>query len=108
MATHDNIHIPGESLPHWIWFAIEFAIVLGIALAISHKITPIFEDAVGSPSLVCHQESHITVCEPPEEPEPNVAMLVWIFWGIVTAIFLGWYVIIRTLILKKPILRNRS
>jgi len=31
----------------------------------------------------------------------------WIFWGIAGAIFVGWYIIIRWLILKKPILENR-
>ena len=108
MVTHDNIHIPGESFPHWIWFVIEFAIVLGIALAISHQIVPTLEDMVLTNNWVCVQESHKSVCSQEEELAPNEGLLVWIFWGIVTAIFLAWYVIIRGLILKKPILRNRT
>ena len=108
MATHDNIHIPGESFPHWIWFTIEFFIVLGIALAISHQITLSLEDVVVTQNWTCVQESHKTICTQEEEVATNMPMLMWIFWGIVTAIFFIWYVIIRSLILKKPILRNRS
>ena len=108
MATHDNIHIPGESFPHWIWFTIEFFIVLGIALGIAHQITPALEDVVVSQNWVCIQESHKTNCSQEEEVTPNVQMLIWIFWAIVTAIFFIWYVVIRSWILKKPILRNRS
>ena len=44
----------------------------------------------------------------PNEIEAQiVGFLNWIFYGIVAAIFLGWYIIIRTLILKKPILETR-
>lgn len=108
MATHDNIHIPGQSFPHWIWFTIEFFIVLGIALGISHQLTPAFEDIVVSQNWVCIQESHITTCSQEEEVTTNVQMLIWIFWGMITAIFFIWYIVIRGLILKKPILGNRS
>ena len=108
MATHDNIHIPGESFPHWIWFTIEFFIVLGIALAISHQITLALEDVVVSQNWVCVQESHKTLCTQEEDVATNVTMLIWIFWAIVTAIFLIWYIVIRSLILKKPILGNRN
>ena len=108
MVTHDNIQIPGESFPHWIWFVIEFGIVLGIALAISHHIVPSLADMTLTHNWVCVQESHISNCSQEEELAPNEGLLVWIFWGIVTAIFLVWYVIIRGLILKKPILKNRN
>lgn len=44
----------------------------------------------------------------PDEIESQiVGFLNWIFYGIVAAVFLGWYIIIRTLILKKPILETR-
>ena len=46
MVTHDNIYIPGESFPHWIWFVIEFIIVLAVAVVISHQIVPTLEDMV--------------------------------------------------------------
>ena len=82
MVSHDNIHIPGESFPHWIWFVIEFIIVFAVSSLISRGIMGIFAEF--------------------EEPMQN-----WIFWGIVAAIFLGWYIIIRGLIIKKPILQNR-
>jgi len=108
VATHDNIHIPGQSFPHWIWFTIEFFIVLGIALGISNQLTPAFEDIVVSQNWVCIQESHITTCSQEEEVTSNVQMLIWIFWGMITAIFFTWYIVIRGLILKKPILGNRS
>ena len=107
MVTHDNIHIPGESFPHWIWFVIEFAIVLGIAALIAFQVTPTFEDAVTRQSLECVQESHESKCSL-GEPAPDENLLTWIFWGIVTAIFFVWYVVIRSIILKKPILQNRG
>ena len=83
MTTHDNIHIPTESFPHWIWFVIEFFIVLAVSALISREI------------MVAFQEY--------EEPLQN-----WIFFGIITAIFFVWGIIIRSIILKKPILRNRG
>ncbi len=83
MVTHDNIHIPTESWPHWTWYAIEFFITLAIAVVIAFKSTDAIEGL--SPEL------------------QN-----WVFYGIVTLIFLVWYIVIRGLILKKPILGNRS
>jgi len=32
----------------------------------------------------------------------------WVFYGIVSMVFFVWYIVIRGLILKKPILGNRS
>ena len=83
MVSHDNIHIPKESWPHWTWYAIEFFITLAIAVVIAFKSTDAIEGL--SPEL------------------QN-----WVFYGIVTFVFLVWYIIIRGLILKKPILGNRS
>ncbi len=83
MVTHDNIHIPKESWPHWTWYAIEFFITLAIAVVIAFKSTDAIEGL--SPEL------------------QN-----WVFYGIVTLVFFVWYIVIRSLILKKPILGNRS
>ncbi len=83
MVTHDNIHIPKESWPHWTWYAIEFFLTLAIAVVIAFKSTGAIEGL--SPEL------------------QN-----WVFYGIVTLVFFVWYIVIRGLILKKPILENRS
>lgn len=83
MVTHDNIHIPTESFPHWIWFVIEFAIVLAVSALVSREIMGIF---VGL----------------------EVTMQNWVYFGLITAIFGGWYIIIRGLILKKPILEGHK
>ena len=83
MVTHDNIHIPGESFPHWIWFAIEFVIVFAVATLISRAIMGNFADY-------------------------DEAIRNWMFWGIVAAIFLGWYIGIRSLIIKKPVLQGHN
>ena len=107
MVTHDNIHIPSESFPHWIWFTIEFFIVLGIAAGIASQVTPAFEDMLMTQSMFCEQKSHELECSLAEEAAPDETMLNWIFWSIVTAIFFVWYIVIRSIILKKPILQNR-
>ncbi len=83
MVAHDNIHIPKESWPHWTWYAIEFFLTLAIAVVIAFKSTDAIEGL--SPEL------------------QN-----WVFYGIVTLVFFVWYIIIRGLILKKPILGNHS
>ena len=43
MVAHDNIHIPTESFPHWIWFVIEFAIVLAVSAILSKEATGAIE-----------------------------------------------------------------
>ncbi len=82
MVTHDNIHIPSESFPHWIWFVIEFAIVLAVSALLSREITGAIEDL--------------------EDVMQN-----WVFMGCLSAIFGAWYIVIRGFILKKPILTSR-
>jgi len=82
VVTHDNIHIPSESFPHWIWFIIEFAIVLAVSALLSREITEAIEDL-------------------------EVVMQNWVFMGCLSAIFGGWYIVIRGFILKKPILSSR-
>ncbi len=82
MGTHDNIHIPKESFPHWIWYVIEIAIVLALSLVASSKITNSIEGLT---------------------PETQN----YVFIGIVGIFFLVWYIGIRGFILKKKILQNR-
>ena len=108
MVTHDNIHIPSESFPHWIWFVIEFSIVLAVAVVIAWQLSPAFQGMVLSQPLECLQKSHLTICSLAEQASPDENTLNWIFWSIVAGIFFGWYIVIRTIILKKPILESRG
>ena len=82
MGTHDNIHIPKESFPHWIWYVIEIFIVLALSLVASSKITDSIEGLT---------------------PETQN----YVFIGIVGIFFIVWYIGIRGFILKKKILQNR-
>lgn len=82
MAVHNNVHIPSESWPNWIWYAIELGIVMAVSMLVSREITNSIEGLDGS--------------------QQN-----WVFYAIVGGIFLLWYIIIRGLVLKKKILRNR-
>ena len=82
MGVHNNVHIPKESWPHWTWYAIEFGIVLAISMLVSREIT----NSIAGLS-----------------PEAQN----WVFYAIVMGIFIGWYVIIRGMILKKPVLENK-
>ena len=84
MVVHDNLHVPKESWPSWIWLAIEFAIVLAISALTSDQIM----------SALAESEIH--------EENKN-----WVFFGLIGIMFIGWYIIIRGFILKKPILQNR-
>lgn len=79
MGSHNNVHIPSESWPHWTWFAIEFGIVLAASMLISRELVNLIVDL--SPEL------------------QN-----WVFFGFVGGIFIGWYIIIRAIVFKKPIL----
>ena len=82
MGTHDNIHIPKESFPHWIWYAIECVLVIVLSMVLSSKIT----DSIDGLDLEVQN---------------------YVFMGIVGIFFLVWYVGIRGFILKKKILQNR-
>ncbi len=81
MGVHNNAHVPKESFPTFLWYAIEFFIVLGAALGISMNSMDYFHK-IGF----------------------TEDMTNWIFWGIVGAVFLVYYLIVRTLILKRSIL----
>ena len=81
MGAHNNIHVPKESWPYFLWYAIEFFIALGVGLGISLNSMDYFKK-IGF----------------------NDSMTTWAFWGIVGAVFLVYYLIVRPIILKKPIL----
>lgn len=83
MGAHNNVHIPRESWPYWTWFAIEFFIVMAIAALSSREIVNMIA----------------------KDADP--AMQNWFFFGIIGAIYLGWYIGIRWLVLKKKILETR-
>ncbi len=82
MGAHNNVHIPKESWPVWTWYAIEFGIVLAVSMLVSREIVGSIEGLA-----------------------PDVQN--WVFFGIVGGIFIGWYLILRALVFKKPILGNR-
>ena len=81
MVAHDNIHIPNESFPSWIWYVLEVVIVIVLSFVISFKVAQLFDVA------------------------PEVGN--WILTGVFGACFLVWFIIIRGFILKKKILRNK-
>ena len=77
MTTHNNIHIPKESFPFWIWHAIEFFVVMLISVLTANEITKAMSIEVG-------------------ESVNN-----WIFWSIIGGIFFSWYVLIRRFFVVK-------
>ena len=81
MGANPYVHVPKESWPNWIWYTIEFGIVLATSMLISREITDSFQD------LAIDNQNYV-------------------FMGIVGLIFLAWYIGIRGFILKKKILRN--
>lgn len=83
MGVHNNVHIPKESWPYWTWLAIEFFIVMAVAALSSREIV----------NLVA------------KDATPD--MQNWYFFGIIGAIYLGWYIGIRWMILKKKVLETR-
>ncbi len=104
MPARNNVHVPRESWPYFSWFIIEFAVVMAIAVVIAWQTSPFFEDSVVMYGWDCEQVSHKTDCVPTEEPEMQQAALNWIFWGIVGAVFAGWYLVIRRLVWKRKVL----
>lgn len=81
MPSHNNVHIPSESFPSWIWQAIEFGILLAASMLISSAIM-----------------DTITTLEPDVEN--------WVYFGMVVTFFIVWYGLIRGIVFKKPILHN--
>ena len=104
MPARNNVHVPRESWPYFSWFIIEFAVVMAIAVVIAWQTSPFFEDSVIMYGWECEQESHQTNCTPTDEPEMQQTALNWIFWGIVGAVFAGWYLVIRRLVWKRKVL----
>jgi len=82
MGAHNNVHIPKESWPNWTWYAIEFGIVLAVSMLVSRELVNSIEGLA-----------------------PDVQN--WVFFGMVGGIFIGWYLILRAIVFKKPILGNR-
>ena len=83
MGAYNNVHVPKESFPKFLWYAIEFFIVVGVSVGIAMNSVNYF--------------TQIGFTE---------QMTNWIFWGIVGGVFLVYYILIRAFILKKPILKN--
>ena len=81
MGVHNNIHVPRDSWPLYMWYVIEFFIVLGAGLGISYMSMDYFRKIGFSD-----------------------AMTTWAFWGIDGAVLLVYYLIIRPLIMKRPVL----
>ena len=108
MVGRDNAHIPKESWPSFTWYLIEFAIVFAVANLIAFQVIPMVDEMVGQKNLLyCEQVSWLYKCAPTEEEVSDQGLLNWIYWGIVGAVFIGWYIVIRGFIIKKPILGNR-
>ncbi len=76
-------HVPKESFPRFVWYVIEFGIMLGIGVGISSKSVEYFQQLGMTES-----------------------MTNWIFWGIVGVPMAIYYIIIRSRIFKKPILEQ--
>lgn len=104
--VRSNVHVPKESFPFFLFLVIEFSVVLGIALAVSWQITPTFQEIVVSQGLVCTQKSHITTCVVSDEISTDEGVLDWIFWGIVGAFFLVWYLLLRSYVFRRLKLRQ--
>jgi predicted cobalt transporter CbtA len=81
MGVHNNAHVPKESFPTFLWYAIEFFIVLGAAVGISII-------SIGYFQKIGFTED----------------MTNWIFWGITGVVYLVYYLIVRNFILKRPVL----
>ena len=108
MVGRDNAHIPKESWTSFTCYLIEFAIVFAVANLIAFQIIPMADEVIGQLNLLyCEQVSWLSKCAPTEEEVSDQGLLNWIYWGIVGAVFIGWYIVIRGFIIKKPILGNR-
>lgn len=114
VGAHNNVHIPKESWPNWTWYAIEFGIVLAISLLLAREISDYIlgdvarhlghGNALESWTAVdIHSKEFQELTR--EIRDPIIAISNWIFYGIVGAIFGGWYIVIRSMVLKKRILR---
>lgn len=78
MTSHNNIHIPSESFPNWIWYALEFFIVLSISALTANELSKIINNY-----------------------EITETINNWIFWSTIGSIFILWYIIIRRFVIKR-------
>ena len=81
MGVHNNIHVPRDSWPNFMWYAIEFFIALGAGLGISYVSMDYFAKLGVTGN-----------------------MTTWLFWGIDGAVLLVYYLIVRPLVMKRPVL----
>lgn len=113
MGAHNNVHIPGESWPGWTWYAIEFGIVLAAAMVVSWKVSdailPQIASAAGHGAaleswagITIHSDEFGALA--PEIRNRIETASNWAFYGILGAVFLGWYILIRGFALKKRVL----
>ena len=108
MVGRDNAHIPKSSWRSFSWYVIEFAIVFAVAKLIALQIIPAVDEMIGQQHLLlCEQVSWLSKCAPSEEKMSDAGLLNWVWWSIVGGVFIGWYILIRGIALKKPIMGNR-
>ena len=82
--------------------------MFAVANLIAFQVIPMVDEMIGQKSMLyCEQVSWLSKCAPTEEEVSDTGLLNWIYWGIVGAVFIGWYIVIRGFIIKKPILGNR-
>ena len=81
MGIHNNVHAPKESWPAFAWYAIEFFIVTAAGLLISANSLDLFKKMGFDESLTN-----------------------WVFWGLAGVVYLVYYLIVRPIILRKPVL----
>ncbi|MDI1494829.1 MAG: putative membrane protein [Cenarchaeum symbiont of Oopsacas minuta] len=110
MTAHDNISVPDESWPNWIWYAIEFAIVFAVSMVIAWQISDAIlynvADAIGHGDALESWDG-VTIMTSVFQDIPNdiqnkiIATSNWIFYAIFAGFFGIWYLGLRQIILKK-------
>ena len=113
MTAHDNISVPSESWPNWLWYAIEFALVFAVSMVIAWQISDAILYNVAA-SLghgnVLESWQGVTVMSnafldiPSEAQNEIAATSNWIFYIIFAGFFGIWYMGLRRIILKKKTL----
>ncbi len=76
MTAHNNIYIPRESFPTWIWYVLELVIITIVSTIISNEFMKTTKEI--------------------EDPIYN-----WMFWSITGTLFILWYILIRKFVLRK-------
>ncbi len=113
MTAHDNISVPSESWPNWIWYAIEFALVFIASMVIAQQISDAilynvaaalgYGDALESWQGVTVMTSAFQ--DIPMDVQGKIAATSnWIFYIIFAGFFGIWYMGLRRIVLKKKTL----